>query len=106
MLTLKTSGRDFQVSFKFGQTEDEIRTTECKIFTDGELAVCGTTYCNPKDNFSRVEGRKRSFEKAVNSLTDPLFGDKVYSLDGTWESNHQLRTELWNAYFALPMKTR
>ena len=106
MLTLKTSGRDFQVSFKFGQTEDVVRTTECKIFAEGELAVHCTAYCNPKDNFSRVEGRKHSFERAVNCLADPLFGEKDYSLMGTADSNKQLRAELWNAYFALPMKTR
>ena len=106
MLTLKTSGRDFQVSFKFGQTEDAVRTTECKVFTDGEEILHCKAFCNPKDNFYRVEGRKHSFDRAVRLLTDPMFDERDYSVDHTPQSNKRLRTELWNAYFALPMKTR
>ena len=106
MFTLGTSVGEFQVNFKFDESKFGERTTICQLFKDGEEIIMADAICNPKDNFSKITGRKIAFGRAIGYLTAPFLDSIDYSLDHTIESNKQLRTELWNAYFSLPMRTR
>ena len=97
MFTLNTSKGDFKVGFKFDRDSKGVRTTDCNIYDQEEKIVGrGWAECSPKDNFSKMKGRKVSFGRALEDAGDLLFETE----DKSW------RTEMWNAYFALDMKTR
>ena len=113
MLTLQLPEEEIKVKFKFAEREDGIRTTTCEMFdSQKNCLVESVASCNPKDHFSRVEGRKYAFNKAVWSLSWAMFGVapyQNYSLNIRDEDvplSKKWRKEMWNAYFALPMKTR
>lgn len=69
---------DHKIEFKhFPQDREACRKTGkvwaeltlCQIFNEaGEIVATGEAKCSMKDNFSRVEGRKLSFERAMHKL--------------------------------------
>jgi len=103
MFNVTTSKGDFKISFRY-DNESERRKTHCMIYDkDLNLVGSGTTECSPRDNFNRVTGRKISFTKALENTCYGLCVNNKMTLfvdSKTW------RTEMWNGYFALDMRTR
>lgn len=67
-----TSGRTLEVSINYFNNEQRKKNYRCTKVTinetDGNPCSIGIAICSPKDNFSRKEGRKLAFERALKGF--------------------------------------